>query len=314
MKLPGGFSILSTKPLYYIDDEGEIIELDHTYDDLNVVRVWDPGCERTNFHYTDYPIEEPITYIPKLGFILFSTTKTAKNYVNECTYSGGLVSIIENLFEQTRHSKYIVEIKKKNDIVIPDGLYSIPSFDDALINSSWLQEIRYLDENDDIKKIKPTDDNINEYIKQYLLGVDIETRHNFENERLIFEIFTENDIVYINHFFVNNSNEPQGCFYYTRIQNYPLFGSKHQALDYRRKIEIGLANITSAIQSNQYWINMRTLQQNDKNAKISSVKSLGKWIAQFAWDHLDSIIEYGKAFLKKKILSKGAVTAVVSLL
>ena len=295
MKIPNGFDLLSMNPLWVIDDNGEITMIQNICDSENVIRVWDVGHYRDGKHYIDYPIEKSIMYIPKLGTIFFSTSEEAVRSASLTTSESGWQCLIDNAMEMSKHNKSIVEFDEYEKI--ENGIYSVSEFDEC-ISSNWLNKIRYLDENLVIRKIKKSTEKTNFYIKKYISMFDFETRHDFEHERVLFEIYSEEGKVYINHIMVNSCNEPNDVFYYTRILNYPLFSSKKSALKYRDGLQRGIVRPTSKLIHNQYWITKREEQHNKRKETKEAVANLVDTLAHYAWNYFgNNIIKWGKAKL-----------------
>jgi hypothetical protein len=284
MIIPEGYEILSNASLWALDENLKPVELKFTYDSLDVVRVW-TGEKKTVDHYIDYPIEESILYIPILGAVFFKTRSDAERFATNFNNTSGVITLIENSFEKSRHNKHIVEFDEYNKV--PDGLYSISSFDDELPNNVWLNEIRYLNEEGNVKRIKENDENTDFYLSKYLHMVDIETRHDLSHERLIFEFYSECGKVYVNHFFVNCSDEPESLFYYSRISNYPLFGSKDKAIKYRHRINNNEINKASLLMSSQDTLKHRRDIENKKIMMAEMRRKIFEHIIEYVKSQID---------------------------
>lgn len=284
MLIPGGYEVLSNSPLWILNENGEPVELSHTFDSINVVRVY-TGEKETKDHYIDYDIEEPILYIPIVGTVFFKTKEDAMRFASYLNSESGIITLLENAFENSRHNKHIVEFDEH--VKVADGLYCISSFDDELPNNIWLNEIRYLDYQNDVKRIKENDDNTDFYLAKYMHMIDIETRHDLSHERLIFEFYSECGKVYVNHFFINCGDEPESLFYYSRIMNYPLFASKDKAIKYRHRHNRNEINKASLLISSQDALKHRRDIENKKIMMAEMRRKIFEHIIEYVKSQID---------------------------
>lgn len=291
MKHVYNYELLSTNPLWILDDDNEPQVIKNKYDNLEVIRVYDNT--NSEFNHYDYPIEPLVTYIPEIGEIFFKTQNDALRHSSLMSSESGILTLLDNGFEQSRHNKAIDEFKKLKPV--ENGLYVIPEFDEALVipSSEWINTICYLSENG-VESVKNADENINFYLHKYLNMIDIETRHNLENERLVFEIYTEMDKVYINHFFVKYHNCPSGPFYITRIMNYIVCPNKCVAETTLSRIESGNWNILKPMVRTQTVVDMSDAEIAKREQRKAIVGSVARFVGNYAWDHLDGILNWVK--------------------
>lgn len=298
------YTVFSRRPLYIVGDECTVKIVDNTYDDLEVIRVYYFGED----NYRDTPIEPGITFVPDLGMFFYSSEGLARqNAITSETY-GGRVCIMENCLEGSKKNKAIYKFKEKEGNHIEQGLYVIDSFDDELPETTWLKNICYVNEKKEVCSPKKASDELNEYLRDYLLVNNIETRHDLEKERLIFEVFVEKEYVYINHFFVHISLESFDVFYFTRIMSYPVFCNKLGATMYRNKLSSGGNNEMSLEQAQK---NLEKCAHFDRvtQARKETMTKISQIALQYAWEHLDQIIDLLKKY-GPKIASKIVKTTV----
>ena len=199
----------------------------------------------------------------------------------------------ENGFEESRHNEVIVEFDEHKKV--KDGIYTIAEYDAALNipEYEWIHNIHYIS-NNGVENVKHSDENVNFYLHKYMNMIDIETRHNLENERLFFEVFSECGKVYINHFFIRYHHMPVIPFYFTRIMNYVVCSSKNQAYAIENKIKNGGWDITTDMFHIQLSIEQHLDDIDKKNARKECAKKLLSSAGSLIWDHLDDILNWGK--------------------
>lgn len=292
MKTMGNYQLLSTHPLWILDDENHPVVVQNKYDNLEMIRVYDNG-NTGKYNYCDYPIEPLITYVPELGVLFFKTYEDAIRYASLMSDKSGVLTIFENGFEASRHNKVIVEFDEHKKV--KNGVYTIAEYDDALIipDYEWIHDIHYISEKG-VEKVKHSDENINFYLHKYMNMIDIETRHNLENERLFFEVYSECGKVYINHFFIRYHQQPVIPFYFTRIMNYVICSSKSQADAIKSKTKNGGWDITTDMFHIQSSIESHLNDQARKEARKEICKKVIQYAGSFVWDHLDDVLNWGK--------------------
>jgi hypothetical protein len=295
MKLPEtGYELLSTKPLWILDDNNKPVKIENRYDTLEVFRIWDSAEIGNVLHYIDIPVERPIMFVPLLGSIFFGTYQDAERHSSSINTESGLITLIENSFETTKHNSIIVEFDEYNKV--EDGLYTIAGFDEALEcdDDHWLKTLRYLDKDDKCVKIKQSTEDVDFYLSKYLHMNDIETRHDVSRERLIFEIYSECGKVYINHIFINMGSKPSDVFYYTRIMNYPLFSDSKNAVAYRTaamKYRNSVAQ--NVIKTEMQCNDILTKRTERDQARARRAHIIGS-VKSFIWDRMDIIVDWCK--------------------
>ncbi len=89
----------------------------------------------------------------------------------------------------------------------------------------------YIDDENKIRKIKQTDEVLDKYIRDYCKMHDLITNRDFTWERLVFEVYKENENLYINHLFIKSEiiDVLSDIYLCSRIMNYPICATRNQA-------------------------------------------------------------------------------------
>lgn len=299
--------ILNDKPLYkYNASEAAIERIENEYSDKKVVRYEDFDGD-----YYDVPIEKNLTIDHRSGDIFFESLQVAEAFRHSIAAieNGGTQTLLENFCELSKRNEGILEFSEFGKV--ENGLYSVPGLDSCIPADSWVHDLIYLDENNNIRKIKRPTKELDEYIVKYMRMYSLE-RYDSNYERIIFEVYSEQGFVYINHFTVQDCIEPHGPIYTSRINNYVCFGNVISAKRYRRLLDagaissdhIGTKIISERLSCEEFE---RRIQKQEKIKEVTSI------VIQFAIQHYNEILAYGGKALKKlktgKNTSKGVQEA-----
>lgn len=295
--------ILNDKPLYkYNASEAAIERIENEYSDKKVIRYEDFDGD-----YYDVPIEKNLTIDHRSGDIFFESLQVAEAFRHSIAAieNGGTQTLLENFCELSKRNEGILEFSEFGKV--ENGLYSVPGLDSCIPADSWVRDLIYLDENNNIRKIKRPTQELDEYIVKYMRMYSLE-KYDSNYERIIFEVYSEQGFVYINHFTVQDCVEPHGPIYTSRINNYVCFGNVISAKRYRRLLDagaitsdhIGTKIITERLSCEEFE---RRIQKQEKIKEVTSI------VIQFAIQHYNEILAYGGKALKKlktgKNTSKG---------
>lgn len=292
--------ILNDKPLYkYNASEAAIERIENEYSDKKVIRYEDFDGD-----YYDVPIEKNLTIDHRSGDIFFESLQVAEAFRHSIAAieNGGTQTLLENFCELSKRNEGILEFSEFGKV--ENGLYSVPGLDSCIPADSWVHELIYLDENNNIRKIKRPTKELDEYIVKYMRMYSLE-RYDSNYERIIFEVYSEQGFVYINHFTVQDCVEPHGPIYTSRINNYVCFGNVISAKRYRRLLDagaissdhIGTKIISERLSCEEFE---RRIQKQEKIKEVTSI------VIQFAIQHYNEILAYGGKALKKLKTSKNA--------
>lgn len=292
--------ILNDKPLYkYNASEAAIERIENEYSDKKVIRYEDFDGD-----YYDVPIEKNLTIDHRSGDIFFESLQVAEAFRHSIAAieNGGTQTLLENFCELSKRNEGILEFSEFGKV--ENGLYSVPGLDSCIPADSWVHDLIYLDENNNIRKIKRPTQELDEYIVKYMRMYSLE-RYDSNYERIIFEVYSEQGFVYINHFTVQDCVEPHGPIYTSRINNYVCFGNVISAKRYRRLLDagaissdhIGTKIISERLSCEEFE---RRIQKQEKIKEVTSI------VIQFAIQHYNEILAYGGKALKKLKTSKNA--------
>lgn len=289
--------ILSKEPLWTFDENYNPVLFPNTYDTIEVIRCY-PDIERTSGWYIDIPIENNITILSPYGTFFFKKKETCMLYCETIGSELGKQTLLENAFEDSKHNKNIEKFKYNEKYPVKNGLYIIKNFDDIRYTNGSFGNTCYLDENIDVKDFEYTDENSDYYLKKYIKMIDIEILHNLKEERIIFEIYVENETVYINHLFIHCFGDiapaRTNILLYTRILNYPIVESKFSAerLSYNMK-QFGNMYATELVRSESI-LNAREHYERVKIAKRKMWIKILTECGTFLWKNKNTIISLFK--------------------
>jgi hypothetical protein len=290
------FTIYSEHTLFVVDENQKPQRCLNEYSDLEVIRVLFPNGETR-----DYPIEDGFTLVPPLALIFFSKEEDAYRFSQILDTDDGLDVVLSNVENASRRSRFNEEFSG----TMKNGVYCIPYFDENLSEHSWLNEIRYLDENMNIKKPIPVDEKDKDKFILYMTMHDVDGHINYNLDRLLFEVVSEDGKTYINHFVIQPGQTLNSApIYFTRNYQFPIFSSKEYAWEYRYFIQNG--------SSKHYWITSEqqrlchcTNALNEKRRKKKIFYDAVEFVAKYAWQNSDKIWKYGKDFISSKRKKKG---------
>lgn len=291
--------ILTMDEWYYIDDEGEVEKLETSKSTLDVVRVY------KNNSYLEVTLEHPITFIPGCGSFLFDSEHIAERYKYSATNPYGLMTILNNSLEGSRHNSPMI-IEFNEDVKLENnGLFCIPNFDELISEKCWLRDIHYINNDNEIKTPIPTTEKEDYYIAKYLKMINFENKYDFNNYRVLFEIYHENSKVYVGIVLINYSKESFDLLYITRMNEYRIYASKNAALWAKESNIQIIDNIHDKTMKNIRFIKYYQRKGKIKNIGmiifdksdfiINMVKDIKKQppenkILKFLWDKIDVII------------------------
>lgn len=287
MLLTNNFEVRSLNVLWYLNEENVPEMIPNIYDNEEVVRVY-----QGTGGYMDYPITGSIMYIPVLGIVLFKTQNDAAAYMSIINTLEGCDIAVTNALQASRLSD---ANKEYSSWGIPDGVYCSEYLDSDNVSWGGLTELRYLNEENLIKKPKPIPKHLESKLSNYLMQFNIALKHNFETERILFEIHSEGGKTYINHFFIAaNQFDFNGPIIFTRMMNYPIFSSKEEAAIYRMNIEDGDMSIGTPMAANQSSLQSIKSVYDKERARKDLIIKIGKMCGEYAYSHLQEIIDFGK--------------------
>ena len=291
--------ILTMDEWYYIDDQGEVEKLETSKSTLDVVRVY------KNNSYLEVPLEHPITFIPGCGSFLFDSERIAERYRYSATNPYGLMTILSNSLEGSRHNSPMI-IEFNEDVKLENnGLFCIPNFDELISEKCWLRDIHYINNDNEIKTPIPTTEKEDYYIAKYLKMINFENKYDFNNYRVLFEMYHENNKVYVGIVLINYSKESFDLLYITRMNEYRIYSSKNAALWAKESNIQIIDNIHDKTMKNIRFIKYYQRKGKIKNIGmiifdksdfiINMVKDIKKQppenkILKFLWDKIDVII------------------------
>lgn len=291
MYINNQFTIYSEHTLWVVDENQQPQRCLNEYSDLEVIRVLFPNGETR-----DYPIEEGFTLVPPLALIFFSNEEDAYRFSQIIDTDEGLDILLSNVEQASRRSKFNEEFPG----TMKNGVYCIPYFDSNLSDWTWLNEIRFLNENMDIKKPIPVAEADKPKFVKYMTMHNVESHINFNLDRLLFEVVSENGRTYINYFIIQPGQEiSDGPVYITRNYQFPIFSSKEDAYWYRYGIENG-GDKKDWIVSEQRRLRDCTNRMNEHQRKKEIMKKLAGVVGNLVWDHTDDLIGFIKKRKSKK--------------
>lgn len=297
MLIGSDFEVLSEYPLWTYGEDNSPVLVQNIYDNIEVIRYWPHGKEYQN-KYFDIPIEDPITFFAPFGTFFFKKQEECARYGKFIESEEGKMTVLENSYGSSRRNKHIVKMKcdKEDFDKIQNGLYSISEFDNILDELSELdKKLLYIDEEHEINKIQQADDILRKYIRDYLKMFSFEERHDFINERLIFEVYKEKRFLYINHIFMKDSCmlTPQSIILCSRINNYPICYGSSRANEIKTTLEKG-GHIGMLISYGQNMLCTAKRNKNRKERNKKLVRTIATECGEFAWKYKKEILSFIK--------------------
>lgn len=276
------FEVLSKNPLWTFGQDNEPELVQNIYDDIEVIRIYRYGMNSDKYY--DIPIER-ITPVIEFGTFFFTSKEDCEKFKKHASSDVGRVCILENSFECSKRSKNITRFKENEDIPIENGIYVIKDFESSLFSFCEITDLVYIDENYEICDFKVADEDVEDYLVKYVKTIDAESRHSLNYERMIFEIYSEDGYVYINHFYIHDVGlTKRGLFFYTRILNYPIIG--------KREAELFLikCDINQYIDSKQEEQIEMQLSDEEKERKKKLRMKIMTLCGSYVWEHKFELI------------------------
>lgn len=287
------FEVLSKQPLYIIGENNKPMVVQNKYDYIEVIRCYqDDNC----LLYFDIPIEK-ITIFFEQGLIFFKSKEDCIKLSKNINTNLGKQTLIENALEVSKKNKSITKFSLDAEHPVDYGLYVIKDIDDCCSKIISSSEVCYIDENNEVKDFKIAGKNEDYYLKKYISMLNIEHRHNLKLERIIFEIYSENDKVYINHFYISDFgyrySEP--ILFFSRIMGYPICTNKRLAkkfLKYQAKEGINYGSIVEDAQEVTQYVKIK---ENIEQRKIQLKNKIVSLCFKFVWDQVGKLVNAGIA-------------------
>lgn len=217
-------TIRSRNPMYYINDDCDIVEIPNIYDNCETIEI-NTGI----FSKVIVPINTRITVVPKLGMFLFRTKDDALMFGRMLNKDGNNSLI--------RNSQY-ESIAKPNIMVVSsnfvkNGLYSIEDCDKGLTGRKkgycYLNDDNEIIEIPTIKSGSNVDTIITEYVNRNKDKLD---NVNLANNKLIFEVFYQNGKSRVTHYLIDSHNSSRQMLFMSDLNSYKIFNSKEMAKNF----------------------------------------------------------------------------------
>lgn len=282
--------IKSRNPMYYINEDYQIIELPNNYDDAEVIEI------KKTIGTTRIPINKKITIIVSLGLFLFRSKEDAINF-------GKLLDdqelLIKNSINQGVTKDNIVSFSIEG--TVKSGLYTIKQFDDGLTNQLARKDYCYIDDNKEIHSIQQIEPESEEdsVVTEYVNRVSKLDHQNLSNSLIIFEILYEKGKVYITHYNLDNNLHSTKTLLITDINAYRIYKNKHSAKGWLYNLKLygkdrELDETNSMIKAVEH---SREISKLKKETVMKILKIIGK----YAWQYKNIILGKGFEFLNGKL-------------
>ena len=282
--------IRSRRPMYTINDNGEILEINNIYDSEEVIEVFINNIG----HSIKIPINKRITIIPKLGLVLFKTKEDAMIFGRMLNSDFDSIEKTSNSQSKIKENIVVLDSKKP----VKNGLYSIDSVDKAITgvkNDYW-----YVTKDNKIESIKVIDiekSPESEIILEYLNRNSAVDNVNVSNNKVIYEILYTNGKAYITHYVINVHTFNTKVEFITDLNNYKIFRSKQYAKDYLFKSKL-IGNKNSYINESKYEYDSYNKYNYRKQVKKETTKKIFNIIWGIVWNHKEVILDKGLGFVK----------------
>ena len=282
--------IKSRRPMYTINDNFEILEINNIYDSEEVIEVFVNNIG----HSIKIPINKRITLIPKLGLVLFRTKEDAMIFGRMLNSDFDSIEKTSNSQSKIKENIVVLDSKKP----VKNGLYSIDTVDKAITgikNDYW-----YVTKDDKIESIKVIDiekSPESEIILEYLNRNSAVDNVNVSNNKVIYEILYTNGKAYITHYVINVHTFNTKVEFITDLNNYKIFRSKQYAKDYLFKSKL-TCNKNSYINESKYEYDSYDKYNYRKQVKKETTKKIFNIIWGIVWNHKEVILDKGLGFVK----------------
>lgn len=282
--------IKSRNPMYYINEEYQIIEFPNNYDNAEVIEL------KKTVGTTRIPINKRITIIVSLGLFLFRSKEDAINF-------GKLLDdpdlLVKNSINQGATKDNIVSFSVEG--IVKSGLYTIKQFDNGLTNQLARKDYCYIDDNKEIHSIQQIEPESEEdsVVTEYVNRVSSLDHQNLSNNLIIFEILYEKGKVYITHYSLDNNLHSTKTLLITDINAYRIYKNKHSAKGWLYNLKLygrdrELEETKSMIKAVEH---AREVARVKKETAIKILKIISK----FAWKYKSMILGKGLDFLKRSL-------------
>ena len=282
--------IRSRRPMYTINDNGEILEITNVYDSEEIIEVFINNIG----HSIKIPINKRITIIPKLGLVLFRTKEDAMIFGRMLNSNFDSIEKTSNSQSKIKENIVVLDSKKP----VKNGLYSIDSVDKAITgvkNDYW-----YVTKDNKIESVKVIDiekSPESEIILEYLNRNSAVDNVNVSNNKVIYEILYTNGKAYITHYVINVHTFNTKVEFITDLNNYKIFRSKQYAKDYLFKSKL-TGNKNSYINESKYEYDSYDKYNYRKQVKKETTKKIFNIIWGIVWNHKEVILDKGLGFVK----------------
>lgn len=282
--------IRSRRPMYTINDNFEILEINNIYDSEEVIEVFVNNIG----HSIKIPINKRITLIPKLGLVLFRTKEDAMIFGRMLNSNFDSIEKTSNSQSKIKENIVVLDSKKP----VKNGLYSIDTVDKAITgikNDYW-----YVTKDNKIESVKVIDiekSPESEIVLEYLNRNSAIDNVNVSNNKVIYEILYTNGKVYITHYVINVHTFNTKVEFITDLNNYKIFRSKQYAKDYLFKSKL-TGNRNSYIIESKYEYDSYDKYNYRKQVKKETTKKIFNIIWGIVWNHKEVILDKGLGFVK----------------
>lgn len=280
--------IKSMKPMYYIDEEYQIVELKNNPDNAEVIEL------KKGITKEIIPINTKITVIVPLALFLFRTKEDAEEF-GRFFDNPDLLS--KNAQTQSQSKKNITVISSDGEEV-ESGLYTLKDLDKGTV-AETRKRYRYIDENRKICEIKTIkEESVEEYvITEYINRTSTLESINLANNVVIFELLYEKGKTYVTYYCLDPNLSTNKTILVSDLNSYRLFTSKSNAKSYLYNFK--LFGKYSEMES---VFNLRDDIVNTRNAheiRKETMKKVFSIIAKFVWNNKSVIVSKAIQLYKK---------------
>lgn len=286
-------TIRSRNPMYYINDNYDIVEILNIYDNCETIEI-----NTGTFSKVIVPINTRITVVPKLGMFLFRTKDDALMFGRMLNKEGNN-SLIRNSQSESIIKPNVMVISSNS---VENGLYSIEDCDKGLTGRK--KGYCYLNSDNKIIEISTIESgsNIDTIITEYVnRNKDKLDNVNLSNNKLIFEVFYQNGKSRVTHYLIDSHNSSRQILFISDLNSYKIFNSKEMAKSFVNDCKIF---------GEDFWINEQKNKtdsyekyQYRKEVKKDTAKKIFGILWGLVLNHKELIL--GKGFdMFKKLLNK----------
>lgn len=279
-------TIRSRNPMYYIDDQYQIVELSNTYDDEEIIEIKNRGGT------AKVPINKKITIIPALGIIMFRTKDDALLFSRMLSH--GQTDLIKENIESQGITKD--NVLKFSSAPVKNGLYSIEAYDKGLLGRK--DGYCALTKNNERYHISQVTPGSNEdiAITEYINRTTRFDYMNFATNKIIFELLYQNGQVYVTSYTISSQGVAQGLVFISDLDNYRVFDNKHDAVNYQNEWKRDGEDHHFKMQ--EAYSKSYEKYQHRKQIRKETQKKVFNIIWGFVWGHKGQILGKGLEFIK----------------